>query len=87
MWLWYLAPSQTRVQFHPACLLTCSGPCCCSLEFSEPEFAYVKSESSIRVRGTNQANYIDNRYWTMYKLPMFGCTDPSQVRRQPLVHP
>jgi len=39
----------------------------------------VKSESSIRVRGTNQANYIDNRYWTMYKLPMFGCTDPSQV--------
>ena len=19
------------------------------------------------------------RYWTMYKLPMFGCTDPSQV--------
>ena len=20
-----------------------------------------------------------SRYWTMYKLPMFGCTDPSQV--------
>lgn len=19
------------------------------------------------------------RYWTMYKLPMFGCTDPGQV--------
>jgi len=51
-------------------------PC---LEFSEPEFAYVKSDSSIRVRGTNQSNYIDNRYWTMYKLPMFGCTDPGQV--------
>lgn len=23
--------------------------------------------------------YYDNRYWTMYKLPMFGCTDASQV--------
>jgi hypothetical protein len=25
-------------------------------------------------------NYYDNRYWTMWKLPMFGCTDPIQVR-------
>jgi hypothetical protein len=25
-------------------------------------------------------NYADNRYWTMWKLPMFGCTDPTQVR-------
>lgn len=25
-------------------------------------------------------NYFDNRYWTMWKLPMFGCTDPIQVR-------
>lgn len=24
-------------------------------------------------------NYFDNRYWTMWKLPMFGCTDPVQV--------
>ncbi|KAF5831772.1 ribulose bisphosphate carboxylase small subunit [Dunaliella salina] len=24
-------------------------------------------------------NYADNRYWTMWKLPMFGCSDPSQV--------
>lgn len=24
-------------------------------------------------------NYYDNRYWTMWKLPMFGCTDPVQV--------
>ena len=23
--------------------------------------------------------YYDNRYWTMWKLPMFGCSDPSQV--------
>ncbi|KAF9588582.1 hypothetical protein IFM89_013434 [Coptis chinensis] len=23
--------------------------------------------------------YYDGRYWTMWKLPMFGCTDASQV--------
>eukprot|EP00894_Picocystis_sp_ML_P001213 jgi/Pico_ML_1/51730/g296.t1 len=23
--------------------------------------------------------YYDGRYWTMYKLPMYGCTDSSQV--------
>lgn len=23
--------------------------------------------------------YYDNRYWTMWKLPMFGCSDPHQV--------
>jgi hypothetical protein len=27
-------------------------------------------------------NYYDNRYWTLWKLPMFGCTDPIQVRSQ-----
>ena len=26
--------------------------------------------------------YYDNRYWTMWKLPMFGCTDPSQVLKE-----
>ena len=24
----------------------------------------------------------DNRYWTMWKLPMFGCTDPGQVLQE-----
>merc|ERR1712118_200932 len=23
-----------------------------------------------------------NRYWSMYKLPMFGCTDPAEVVRE-----
>jgi len=27
-------------------------------------------------------NYYDNRYWTMWKLPMFGCTDASQVLKE-----
>jgi ribulose-bisphosphate carboxylase small chain len=27
-------------------------------------------------------NYYDNRYYTMWKLPMFGCTDASQVLKE-----
>lgn len=26
--------------------------------------------------------YYDNRYWTMYKLPMFGCTNSAEVIRE-----
>jgi ribulose-bisphosphate carboxylase small chain len=50
-----------------------------SLEFANAEQAYVASDSCIRLGTGATPNYADNRYWTMYKLPMFGCTDPSQV--------
>jgi ribulose-bisphosphate carboxylase small chain len=50
-------------------------PC---LEFAEPEQAYVSSESSIRY-GPVSSGYQDNRYWTMWKLPMFGCQNGDQV--------
>jgi ribulose-bisphosphate carboxylase small chain len=53
-------------------------PC---LEFSEPENAYVKSTNCDRM-GAVSSNYFDNRYWTLWKLPMFGCTDPVQVLRE-----
>jgi ribulose-bisphosphate carboxylase small chain len=53
-------------------------PC---LEFSAPEAAYVSNDSAIRF-GPVSAGYQDNRYWTMWKLPMFGCTDASQVLRE-----
>lgn len=26
--------------------------------------------------------YYDNRYWSMWKLPMFGCSDPAQVNTE-----
>merc|ERR1719506_373158 len=29
---------------------------------------------------TAQPNHYDGRYWVMWKLPMFGCTDPRQVQ-------
>ncbi|KAJ8751108.1 hypothetical protein K2173_016289 [Erythroxylum novogranatense] len=43
-------------------------PC---LEFDE--MGYVRRENS-RIPG-----YYDGRYWTLWKLPMFGCNDSSQV--------
>jgi len=46
-----------------------------SLEFAESDQAYA--DTSMTMLG--QPGYYDNRYWTMWKLPMFGCNDPSQV--------
>ncbi|CAI9787458.1 unnamed protein product [Fraxinus pennsylvanica] len=43
-------------------------PC---LEFDE--VGYVHRENS------RMPNYYDGRYWTLWKLPMFGCNDSSQV--------
>ncbi|PIA39742.1 hypothetical protein AQUCO_02600296v1 [Aquilegia coerulea] len=43
-------------------------PC---LEFDLKGFVY-------REHG-NSPGYYDGRYWTMWKLPMFGCSDSSQV--------
>ena len=53
-------------------------PC---LEFSEPENAYIASTNTIRF-GAVSAGYQDNRYWAMWKLPMFGCNDGSQVLKE-----
>jgi len=43
-------------------------PC---LEFDA--VGYVRRENS------TMPGYYDGRYWTLWKLPMFGCNDPSQV--------
>ena len=50
------------------------------LEFADPEIAYVADTNTDRIKIANC--YQDNRYWTMYKLPMFGCTDSSQVLKE-----
>jgi len=52
-----------------------STPC---IEFASPEQSIVSNENTVRM-GPVTPNYYDNRYWTMWKLPMFGCTDSSQV--------
>jgi ribulose-bisphosphate carboxylase small chain len=46
-------------------------PC---LEFSVDGDVYLNTRMG--------PGYYDNRYWTLYKLPMFGCTDQSEVIRE-----
>ncbi|KAG1671998.1 hypothetical protein FOA52_013371 [Chlamydomonas sp. UWO 241] len=53
-------------------------PC---LEFAEASQSFISNENTVRFHGVS-ANYYDNRYWTMWKLPMFGCTDASQVLKE-----
>ncbi|CAI0451059.1 unnamed protein product [Linum tenue] len=47
-------------------------PC---LEF-ELEHGFVYRENN------RSPGYYDGRYWVMWKLPMFGCTDSSQVLKE-----
>jgi len=53
-------------------------PC---LEFAPADQAYTGSDNAIRM-GSITPCYYDNRYWTLWKLPMFGCTDADQVLRE-----
>ncbi|KAH7650951.1 Ribulose-bisphosphate carboxylase protein [Dioscorea alata] len=46
-------------------------PC---VEFCRIGFVYREHHRS--------PGYYDGRYWTMWKLPMFGCTDPTQVLKE-----
>merc|ERR1719163_2422319 len=45
-----------------------------SLEFSEDGDVYLNTQMG--------PGYYDNRYWSMYKLPMFGCRDSNEVIRE-----
>jgi len=52
-------------------------PC---LEFAKEDKAYtIRHCEGTGLDSRAFSGYYDNRYWTMWKLPMFGCTDPSQV--------
>ncbi|XP_024372292.1 ribulose bisphosphate carboxylase small subunit, chloroplastic [Physcomitrium patens] len=46
------------------------------------EFDTVGSVSRTNFSGPGSSGYYDGRYWTMWKLPMFGCTDSAQVLRE-----
>jgi len=45
-----------------------------ALEFSDDGDVYLNTRMG--------PGYYDNRYWSLYKLPMFGCTDPAEVVRE-----
>jgi len=53
-------------------------PC---LEVADAANAYISNVNTTRINNTTSL-YYDNRYWTMWKLPMFGCTDASQVLKE-----
>merc|ERR1712039_209726 len=42
----------------------------------------VSDDGDIYLNTAMGPNYYDNRYWSLYKLPMFGCTDPNEVLRE-----
>merc|ERR1712054_408373 len=52
------------------------NPC---IEFSEPENALTLTHGNDGIVSSATCGYYSNRYWPMWKLPMFGCTDPNQV--------
>ncbi|KMT18548.1 hypothetical protein BVRB_2g026820 [Beta vulgaris subsp. vulgaris] len=67
----YLPPLTTEQLLAEVNYLLVKGwiPC---LEFEIKDgFVYREHNKS--------PGYYDGRYWTMWKLPMFGCTDPAQV--------
>ncbi|KHN22693.1 ribulose bisphosphate carboxylase small chain clone 512-like [Glycine soja] len=36
----------------------------------------------VRRENSHMPGYYDGRYWTLWKLPMFGCSDSSQVLKE-----
>ncbi|PWZ27829.1 Ribulose bisphosphate carboxylase small chain, chloroplastic [Zea mays] len=69
----YLPPLSTDDLLKQVDYLLRNGwiPC---LEFSKVGFVYRENSTS--------PCYYDGRYWTMWKLPMFGCNDATQVYKE-----
>ncbi|BBN08862.1 ribulose-bisphosphate carboxylase small chain [Marchantia polymorpha subsp. ruderalis] len=40
------------------------------------------TQGAVTREGSRMPGYYDGRYWTMWKLPMFGCTDSASVLRE-----
>merc|ERR1711924_220528 len=53
-------------------------PC---LEF-EPDSTLGYVDRSFTSGASGTPGYYDNRYWLMWKLPMYGCTDSSEVIKE-----
>merc|ERR1712232_690921 len=42
----------------------------------------MSDDGNIYLNTAMGPNYYDNRYWSLYKLPMFGCSDSNDVVRE-----
>ena len=51
-------------------------PC---IEFEDSEHAYADGHGWSGLDSSINSGYYDNRYWVMWKLPMYGCTNPEEV--------
>jgi ribulose-bisphosphate carboxylase small chain len=54
-------------------------PC---IEFESADKAYADSHGWTNLDYSVNAGYYDNRYWVMWKLPMYGCTNPEEVLQE-----
>merc|ERR1719218_153944 len=50
-------------------------PC---VEFENGEHAYADGHGWSGLDSSINSGYYDNRYWVMWKLPMYGCTNPKR---------
>jgi len=51
-------------------------PC---IEFEDEAHAYADGHGWSNLDSSINALYYDNRYWVMWKLPMYGCTNTEEV--------
>ena len=54
-------------------------PC---IEFESADKAYADTHGWCGMDMSVAAGYYDNRYWVMWKLPMYGCTNPDEVLQE-----
>merc|ERR1712070_1025540 len=61
------------------------NPC---IEFAMPENALTLDHGPDGIISSVTCGYYSNRYWPMWKLPMFGCRDPRMQDGLPrCLHP
>ena len=53
-----------------------ASPC---VEFAFPDTSYAAAAYTTGVDSSASSGYSINRYWSMWKLPMYGATDADQV--------
>ena len=58
------------------CIANKYNPC---IEFEFPDKAYAIFASDKGTDSRSTSNYYHNRYWSMWKLPMYGATDADMV--------
>ncbi|GMU11561.1 ribulose bisphosphate carboxylase small subunit [Corallococcus caeni] len=46
------------------------------------EFELDYKDAFAHRENNRSPDYYDGRYWSMWRLPMFGCTDPVQVLKE-----